>query len=184
MVACAAHTHVANRIEADGAQVIATALARMPRLTALDVGGTGGTPPSPRAGLPSASLRWVPHPVCSLLSLGNLFALSDSTVLSSVLAGLTDLVELNLRGTPTFHDRAERTAQRDVFCPVGCNRFLLGVRGLSGGQGSISPTQTDRCFSRFYRICRTSNRWTSPVYTRVRRLRTFSCKCGWETDRW
>lgn len=93
--------HLGNGIRAHEVELVAAALLYMPRLTSLDVGGTR---------LDTCDLSWVcggiTHPVLSMLT-DNRFALSDSPSLSSVLVGLTDLVQLNLEGTRT-HTHAHR----------------------------------------------------------------------------
>lgn len=66
-------------------------------------------------------------PICTMFT-ANPISLPESKILCSVLAGLTDLVELNLEGTPTLrHARTWRRAD-----PIRV-MFLMSGEGLRVG---------------------------------------------------
>lgn len=89
--------HIGNAIKAGAAEALASLLSRTPRLTSLNLGGTIG-----------ASFAFCVFAICPgrrqlilglLIPVDNRLALSDSAILRSALAGLTNLLVLNLERT-------------------------------------------------------------------------------------
>lgn len=114
--------HVACVRGVDGAETIATALSKMPRLTALNVGGTSLL--YQIVGILNPPFVALPSPLSTFI--GSACAKSNSKILGSALAGLTDLVELDLWGTQPFvRDKATAVHLWREWCFMfGAQRFL------------------------------------------------------------
>lgn len=95
----AASVCAGNVIRAYGADELATVFRQMPRLSALGTEDAGLHPGCLRSSAVDISFR-----VATCMHTGHSFALSGSTIPGNVLEGLTNLVELNLAGTPHWRD--------------------------------------------------------------------------------